>query len=464
MTEQENAIWEMIQKKKQKEQRAQVFHIMANILLFFILGLFFVSPFVQLIVRMTLPEEYHRMILSSTSIQIVKYQQMIRRINQIARFVAAFFYIYCGYYLITNRKSVKTNLKQYLKRIAPLLLFFLLAGCIFLVTKLRGPNEYDLTGHPYMYESIYSYMTYPVVYFFCGMFVSSAKMKRGLLYVLLFTAIPQNVLVLVDKWFTPIKYFVGGGEAMAVFHNSNHYGYYLVIVIIVSSILFVYENKIAWKIFDAVSALLGTMALIVSDILGAYLAVAVVLFCFAIYCRRKEKARFWYSIGILGGFILVTFIMGLWYPTVTSNFTSIFIDLGALIDDPLESDSVGSGRWALWKGTVQHMSESPLLGFGVEGLLNTYGVGTPHNEFLQYAEFFGIPAMLLYLSAVLVIIFTVLKYSERFSKMTLVCFCASVGYLIGSFFGVTIYYTTPFIYIFLGLTYAEYFCGHSQKE
>nr|MCR5717572.1 hypothetical protein [Oscillospiraceae bacterium] len=73
MTEQENAIWEKIQKEKAQKQRAQVFGIMANILLFFILGLFFVSPLIQLIIRMTLPEKYHTMILSSTSIQVVKY-------------------------------------------------------------------------------------------------------------------------------------------------------------------------------------------------------------------------------------------------------------------------------------------------------------------------------------------------------------------------------------------------------
>lgn len=38
----------------------------------------------------------------------------------------------------------------------------------------------------------------------------------------------------------------------------------------------------------------------------------------------------------------------------------------------------------------------------------------------------------------------------------MICFFVSIGYLASSFFGVTIFYTTPFFYIFLGLTYAEY--------
>ena len=68
---------------------------MAAVLIFYVLGLFMISPLLQLIIRVSLPEKYHHMILTSTSIQIVEYQQMIRRINEAARFVAGFFYIYC---------------------------------------------------------------------------------------------------------------------------------------------------------------------------------------------------------------------------------------------------------------------------------------------------------------------------------------------------------------------------------
>jgi hypothetical protein len=33
------------------------------------------------------------------------------------------------------------------------------------------------------------------------------------------------------------------------------------------------------------------------------------------------------------------------------------------------------------------MARILLLGFGVEGMLNTHHIGTPHNEILQYTEF-----------------------------------------------------------------------------
>ncbi|GEM_PF-899312 len=459
MTRQANQIWEKIQKQKQLEIKAKLLGIMASILPFFILALFIISPLIQLIVRITMPEEYYHVVFETTSIEILEYQQTIRRVHEVARFAAVIFYIYCGYYLITNRKKVRTELKNYIKRLIPLFLFFLFAIGIILVTKIRGANKYDLTGHPYMRESIYSYITYPLVYFFCGMFVSSSGMKRGLLYTLLISAMPLNILALVHEWITSIKYYVGEGGAYAVFHNSNHYGYYLVLVILSSAILFVYEKKLGWKIFNALSGILGTMVLIIDNTLGAYLAVLLVLIFFIIYCFWKDKEYRWLAVGAFCGFMLITFIMGIWYDTVTSSFTRLFIDIGEIAADPSKADSAGSERWKLWKGTVQHIGESPLLGFGVEGLLDTYEIGTPHNELLQYAEFFGIPVMLLYTAAVTVIIVTIMKNSTKLSKMTLVCFCVSVGYLISSMFGVQIYYTTPFIYIFLGLTYAEYFKG-----
>lgn len=440
---------------------------MAAVLIFYVLGLFMISPLLQLIIRVSLPEKYHHMILTSTSIQIVEYQQMIRRINEAARFVAGFFYIYCLYRIIADFKKIKSNIKQYIKRMIPMLLFFLFAVTVVVVTKIRGANEYDLTGHPYMYESIYSYITYPLVYFFCGMFVFSPKMKKGLLYTLTISALPLNILVLVNEWFTPVKYFVGGGKAYAVFHNSNHYGYYLVMVIIASCILFVYEGAVGWKIYNAVSAVIGMTALIVTDVFGSYLAVLIVLICFVVYCFINDKKYRWYAVSALGAFILISFIMSFWYHTLISSFTQLTSDINVISSDSLEYEgpiTSGLDRWKMWKGVISHIGENPMLGFGIEGMLNIYGIGTPHNELLQYMESFGIPALILYVSAVVVIIVTILRHSKEFSKMTLVCFCVSVGYFVGSLFGVAIYYTTPFFYIFLGLTYAEYFKNGAKTK
>lgn len=222
------------------------------------------------------------------------------------------------------------------------------------------------------------------------------------------------------------------------------------------ALLFVYEKKLVLRICAGISAAVATVVLIINNTLGAYLAVLFILILFVIYCFffvRCDRAK---AIVILGAFLLITLLMSLPYKTVSSSVTTLTKDIGKIAADLLEANSAGSGRWRLWKRTVSHLDESPWLGFGVEGLLNTYHVGTPHNEFLQYAEFFGIPAALLYIIACSMVLLRGLKHCKTMTNTTMICFFVSIGYLASSFFGVAIYYTTPFIYLFLGLTYAEY--------
>ena len=262
---------------------------------------------------------------------------------------------------------------------------------------------------------------------------------------------------------TKILLFNGAGVC-AVFHNSNHYGYYLAITIITAALMSVYEKTLWLRIFSAVCGIIATMVLIMNNTLGAYLAVLFVFILFIIYCFCIAKENRKQSLIVMGVYLLVTFVMSFRYATIMSSFVTLFGDINMIIEDPLEADSAGSSRWKLWKGTVEHMDESPFLGFGVEGLLNTYGVGTPHNEFLQYAEFFGIQTSLLYIIACAVILLRVLFNSKRMDKTTMISFFVCIGYLASSFFGVAIYYTTPFIYIFLGLTYAEYLYKKPETE
>lgn len=460
MTEQEELIWADIQKKKQAETRGKVFSIMSRILLLFTVGSFLFSPCFQLILRITSQRDAEWFDIHH---DITVYQQMIEKVHMLALFTAVLCYGYYIIQLIRNRETLGTMLKQNGKRFIPLLMMWLLAIAIPVVTLIRGANEYDLTGHPYMYESIFSYMLYPTCYFFCGAMLWKSSHKRGLLYLLLFSAIPINALALVNEWVQDVPFFLGAGVS-AVFHNSNHYGYYLMLVIVVSLLLFVYEEKLPWKIFDALSAVLGTMVLIPNNTLGAYIAVLAVLTAFIIYCFISDRKRIWWALGALGIFLAATLCLSFSYNTILSSFVTLFGDVGKIAADPFEADSAGSSRWKLWKGTVRNMHESPWLGFGVEGLLNTHHVGTPHNELLQYMEFFGIPAMLLYLAAVFTVLFTVLRHSKELDKMTLVCFCAAVGYFVSSMFGVAIYYTTPFFYIFLGLTYAEWLHGKLHQR
>lgn len=351
--------------------------------------------------------------------------------------------------------------KQSLHRLSPFFLFVLFSIGILVSTLVRGASSDDLTGHWYMHESILSYATYALGYFFCGMLVWKDSLRRFLLYLLIGTAFPVHILTLANEMGTHIAYFDAQGLQTsghtAVFFNSNHYGYYLAITLLIAALLAVYETHTASRIFSALCAVTASIVLIINNTLGAYLAVLITLILFLTYCLFANRAHWKHAVLLLFLYLLITLMVSFRYPTILSSFSVLSGDIGMILENPSQADSAGSSRWRLWKETILHLPEHPMIGFGVEGLLSLYGIGTPHSEPLQYAAFFGIPVMLLYLAACVMVLWRTFRSLNRMTHTTAICFFACIGYLTSSLVGVAIFYTTPFCYILLGMCYAEYF-------
>lgn len=422
---------------------------------FYAVAIFLASPLIQLIKR----------IFTWTSVDwedyyndLYTYHDTSDKVNIIAAILALFGYFFVIMHFKRKQDEMPAILKRNWKRFIPIVLMWLFAIAILNASLLNGMVGYDLRGHTYMHESIFSFMLYPVGYFFCGAMMRKSSQKRKLLYLLLFSSVPLALLTLYDEWFDRIPIFIGEGVA-AVFHQFNHYGYYLMMVTISAAGLFVYEKEKKWKLISAGIGLLNAFILIMNDTFGTYLAVAFVLIALTVHCLIRERRYLKWALMALGSFALLTILMSFAYDTVFSSFLKLFRDVSDIASNSEEIGDIGSGRWVLWTQTMSHLWDSPFIGFGVEGMLRIYNVGTPHNELMQYSANFGIPAMLLYFSSVMIILFTVLRRYKRFSKMTLICFCAAVGYFCNSMVAVTIYYTTPFFYIFLGMAYAEYLHG-----
>ena len=76
----------------------------------------------------------------------------------------------------------------------------------------------------------------------------------------------------------------------------------------------------------------------------------------------------------------------------------------------------------------------------------------PHNAFLQTGVFLGIPAMLAYLAALILLAWKQWKRLKALRTSTLIAAGGTVTYLISSFFGVPMFYTTPYLFLCLGMT------------
>lgn len=99
--------------------------------------------------------------------------------------------------------------------------------------------------------------------------------------------------------------------------------------------------------------------------------------------------------------------------------------------------------------------KKPLFGFGVDGILNqlneTCGFERTHNEFLQYASFFGISAGIMYICGVFSVFLKGLKHKNELDCYTTAGLVTAFAYLVSSFFGNSFFYTVLFLFIFLGL-------------
>ena len=115
----------------------------------------------------------------------------------------------------------------------------------------------------------------------------------------------------------------------------------------------------------------------------------------------------------------------------------------------------GNGRWGIWQYVADYIHDSPIWGYGCEGIaeiMRDYTFTTnPHNEPLTYAAFFGIPAAAFYCMAVLLSVFKGFRNSRELPEKQTAAY-ASIAYFISSLFGVAFFYTAPFMFMFLGMS------------
>lgn len=106
---------------------------------------------------------------------------------------------------------------------------------------------------------------------------------------------------------------------------------------------------------------------------------------------------------------------------------------------------------------IKFVVEKPMFGYGPENLGARYlaeGIAhdRPHNEFIQIAASLGIPALLFYILALLKNFSTLFINRKSLTITTITLNAIIVAYLVSSFFGNTMFYTSPFYFMLLGIT------------
>lgn len=393
-----------------------------------------------------------------------------------------------GIYLIIfdMYKKIKSseNRKNLIKELLPI--FILLIYLIWtLISAIFAKNKYfAFFGTSYRKDGFITYLIY-AGFFACAFLLDSKKMQKYLLNI--FILVGCFTIIFIEMANNRFLYniFNFNDIEKAVFSNSNHYGYYLLLVLVTTAILFITEKKKVNKSLYLVSYIFIMYYFIKNNTFGCYIAFAVMIiiyFSYSIYIKKDITS----SVVCLVIFIIMSFVVQInGQSIVAKNVRVLFSDIGKIlnidisknnissegaIDKNLNSDEIennnldnidsgwekaGSGRAELWKYGIQLFLEKPILGYGPENLEQEYArfnidQDRPHNLIIQLATTSGIVGLLLYCTAIGIIIIRGIKKIREKECVQKLVFFVVIAYLISAMFGNSMYYTSPYFFIFLG--------------
>lgn len=363
--------------------------------------------------------------------------------------------------ILSARKS-GINVRQFIaSRRLPFFLLLLLFWSS-LATLFSTAPGLSFLGTDYRKDGLMTYFAYAGI-FLLGSLIRDKRQIKWLLTGFVVSSITV-VIPYVLNWI-PSLTWMDTFQNPSIFMQFNHYGYYLCLVTMAFCLLYISEGKSCLMSWIWLAGLaLATAALALNSAIGPVVAVAGGLVLGGIFYYMQDKQspgqgifrRVWISAVI---FIGVAVAVNLAVGYLGRDLMQLSSDIGNIAAGSEKAQSAGSGRWLLWQNGVRFALEKPLFGYGPDNLGARYAVSTasfsdrPHNELIQIAASLGIPAMLFYLLGLIAHLQSFLVLQQRLDRLTVGIFAMLGTYLISSLFGNSMFYTTPFFFLFLGISY-----------
>jgi O-antigen ligase len=365
-----------------------------------------------------------------------------------------FIIIIIGIIYVILSNMVPTKKKPLLQR-NPEFLFF---GCFLILmalsTLINGIDDKAIHGLPYRNQGIFHFALYILIYYFVSARTKLMQIRKFVLVTFLFTADVLGITAIGHQFFINIAAYTGKKGLSAIFFNSNHYGYFLVMALMVGVTAYVVGDQAWVQLLGLASGLLNMIVLFINNTFGAILGAFVSLLVVLVLALIKLPRSRWRAVSVAALIIALPLASGLLLNSQFENFVILVRDIGKILSGSEDAGSAGTNRWGQWVKAVEYIREKPLLGFGCEGtaarMMAEIGVANPHNEILTYALFFGVPAAVCYTLGVLLIFLRHLLGAAWKDPYALMAFSAALAYFISSLFGVAMFYTTPFFFIMLG--------------
>ena len=146
-----------------------------------------------------------------------------------------------------------------LKLDAGRMLFLLFLFCIIISTIVNGFSQDALLGVQYRYIGVFDMITLIIAYKMCSS-ISGQSLKKAVLISYVVTA-DLIAMVFIADWETAIiDAFRNKNEPAAIFFHGNHYGYFLVMAVVICAGLFMFGSG-AIRILSTISFILNNLIL-----------------------------------------------------------------------------------------------------------------------------------------------------------------------------------------------------------
>ena len=361
-------------------------------------------------------------------------------------------------------KYKKEQFNKYEKLILILITLFFIS-CIISTLLAISPIQ-SLLGTSYRKEGLFTY----IGYFFIminSMFLDD-KSKKKYYQILITVAVIISLFSLfkINNFLFPYQYSYNG-----IFYQFNHFSYFLIIALVFNTCLFISSNNTNEKIIYYISYLILLVQLILNNTFGGYLALTITSIFIIIYYVKIKKIK-------LSSFILViTFIICSLF--ITKNNESIvlknFFDntkevINTNFEDENQLSKLGTSRGKLWIEAIKMIEKRPIIGYGIENLEQEYHkigmlyADKPHNMILALSGYIGIPGMLCFIISIILILYLVVKNIKNISNEDLISFFAVICFSCSSIVANSMFYTTPYIFVCLGIIIRIVFNKHFKVE
>ncbi|MFD1037346.1 O-antigen ligase family protein [Virgibacillus byunsanensis] len=254
-------------------------------------------------------------------------------------------------------------------------------------------------------------------------------------------------------------------KSWAVFDNANYFGTYLVIVIILAMTLYLsVESRRGYFIYWIIVSTLF-ISLLYTTTRGAWIGAfsGVFILTVLLVWKRRDIWKRW-AILLFSLLFLLVIVNVSEDNYIFNRIFSIGEDANALVSE--DDGDAGAGRWTLWKTSFPLIKDYYLIGSGPSTFSIVYPTvagenklhDNSHNEYLETAITLGVPALLVYLALMFIILKSSLSTAKRLNGNEAIfaygLIAAIIGYLVQTFFNVSVVTVAPFFWMVLGMSYA----------